>query len=132
MVRVWDREQDYDSLKSWWEGHGWDALPSEDIPDTGFIANECAFGCLYIDIHCRFAMLEWVVTDPDAAPRACLKGLNKVLDKLLETAKEVGVKMVYSVLKHEGLIKLYEKHGFVTGDTQVCDMIWVAGATTGE
>ena len=124
MVRVWDRDTDYETLKAWWDGHGWTPLSAEDIPDTGYIANECAFGCLYIDIHMRFAMLEWVVTDPSRPPRACLMALNEVLDKLLGTAKEVGVKRVYSVLKHEGLVKLYEKHGFVKGDTQVCDMIW--------
>lgn len=125
MVRVWDRETDYDTLKTWWEGHGWAALPAIDIPDTGFIANECAFGCLYIDIHMRFAMLEWVVTSLETNGKALVGSLNELLDKLLGTAKEVGVKRVYSVLKHKGLVKLYEKHGFVKGDTQVCDMIWV-------
>jgi N-acetylglutamate synthase-like GNAT family acetyltransferase len=124
-VRVWDREQDYDDLVRWWSGHGWDALPKEDLPDTGYIANECAYGCLYIDIHRRFAMMEWVVTDPDAPARLCLKSLNEVIDTLLSTAKNVGVKRVYSVLKHEKLAKLYEKHGFVAGDVQVQDMIWV-------
>ena len=124
MTRLWDKEADYETLKGWWEGHGWTALPVQDLPDTGFIANETAFGCLYIDIHMRFAMMEWVVTDPNAAPRACLKSLNEVIDKLLETAKDVGVVRVYSVLKHEKLEKLYAKHGFIKGDTQVCDMIW--------
>ena len=124
-TRVWDREQDYETLKTWWKGHGWDALPCEDIPDTGFISNECAFGCLYIDIHLRFAMMEWVVTDPDAAPRMCLKSLNEVIGTLIESAQDVGVKRIYSVLKHEKLGKLYERHGFVEGDTSVKDMIWV-------
>lgn len=125
MVRVWNREQDYDTLVSWWKAHKWEALPAIDIPDTGYIANECAFGCLYIDIHLRFAMLEWVVTDPKTNGKELVASLHELMDKLLATAKEVGVKRVYSVLKHKGLIRLYQKHGFVKGDTQVCDMIWV-------
>lgn len=124
MTRVWDKQSDYGMLKSWWEGHGWCALPAEDLPDTGYIANETAFGCLYIDIHGRFAMMEWVVTDPSAPPRLCLKSLNEVIDRLLGMAKEIGVQRVYSVLKHDKLEKLYAKHGFIKGDTQVCDMIW--------
>ncbi len=125
MTRVWNKDQDYEMLKSWWAGHGWEAIPKEDLPDTGFIANECAFGCLYIDIHGRFAMLEWIVTDPKASPRECLKGLNEVLDRLVAMAKEIGVKRMYSVLKNVNLEKLYIKHGFIKGDTQVCDMFWV-------
>jgi N-acetylglutamate synthase-like GNAT family acetyltransferase len=124
MTRVWDREADYKTLAGWWRGHGWEPLPAEDIPDTGFIANDTAFGCLYIDIHGRFAMMEWVVTDPDAPARMCLKSLNEVIDRLLGMAKEIGVKRVYSVLKHDKLAKLYEKHGFIKGDVQVQDMIW--------
>lgn len=125
MTRVWDRERDYETLKSWWEGHGWPALPVEDIPDTGFIANETAFGCLYIDIHGRFAMMEWVVTDPNAPARQAVKSLNEVIGRLLYMCKEIGVTRVYSVLKHEKLEKLYQKHGFIKGDTQVCDMTWI-------
>lgn len=125
MTRVWDREQDYEMLAGWWKAHGWDALPCIDIPDTGFIANENAFACLYIDIHGRFGLLEWLVTNPDCSARESLKAINEVLDRCLETAKEVGVKRLYSVLKNENLVKLYQKHGFIKGDTQVCDMIWV-------
>ena len=125
MTRVWDKDKDYDELCRWWTSHGWCALPKEDIPDTGFIANDTAFGCLYIDIHGRFAMMEWIVTNPDAAPRDCLRSLNEVIDRLLATAKEIGVTRVYSVLKHEKLEKLYQKHGFIKGDTQVCDMTWI-------
>ena len=133
MTRVWDREQDYETLAGWWRGHGWEPLQAEDIPDTGFVANECAFGCLYIDIHCRFAMMEWVVTDPSASPRLCVKSLNEVIEKLIETAKEVGIKRVYSVLKHDKLAGLYERHGFQKGDVQIQDMLWVADAAgTGE
>jgi N-acetylglutamate synthase-like GNAT family acetyltransferase len=127
MTRVWDRDTDYEELCRWWRAHGWEPLENEDIPDTGFIANETAFGCLYIDIHGRFAMMEFVVTNPDAPARQCLRSLNEVIDKLLETATKIGVKRVYSVLKHEKLDKLYQKHGFIKGDTQVCDMIWVGG-----
>jgi len=125
MTRVWNRDTDYEMLKSWWEGHGWCSLAVEEIPDTGFIANECAFGCLYIDIHGRFAMMEWVVTDPKASPRLAVKSLNEVIDRLLAMTKEIGVKRVYSVLKHEKLMKLYQKHGFIKGDTQVCDMTYI-------
>lgn len=125
MTRVWDRETDYEELVRWWKSHGWDALPNEDLPDTGFIANDTAFACLYIDIHGRFAMLEWLVTNPDSSARQCLKSINEVLDRCLDMCREIGVKRVYSVLKNENLEKLYQKHGFIKGDTQVCDMIWI-------
>ncbi len=125
-VRVWNRDEDYKMLETWWIGHaGWSPIPCDDLPDTGYIANDTAFGCLYIDIHCRFAMMEWIVSRPDASGKLLVKSLNEVIERLLLTAKELGVKRVYSVLKHEGLIKLYQKHGFNQGDTSVCDMIWI-------
>ncbi len=126
MIRVWNREKDYPELCRWWKGHPpWEPIPCEDIPDTGYIANETAFGCLYIDIHCRFAMMEFILARPEAPPREIVRSLNEVIDQLISTAKEVGVKRVYSVLKHNGLIKMYQKHGFIKCDEKVCDMIWI-------
>lgn len=78
-------EEDYPTIKTWWERRGTEPPPEALLPDIGVIAEDsdgavaCAF--LYEDKGGRIAMVEWEATNPDchSAIRA-MRGLNMVFD----------------------------------------------------
>ena len=122
---------DYDAICSWWVDHGWAPVPSYLLPDGWIVEDEtgvakCA-GFLYRDSTAPVGMMEWVVSNPENTPMGSYKALSLLISEVLKNATASGCRIVYSKLVHEGLERLYNKHGFITGDTSVKDMSWING-----
>jgi len=119
---------DYEELCRWWSAHGWEPVPFAFLP-IGFLVEEDGIfhsaGFLYIDKTAPIGMLEWVVTNPNNSPRQSYKSLGFLLENITGFAVNNGICAVYSKLVSSGLEKLYNKHGFLSGDTAVKDMTWI-------
>lgn len=109
-------EKHYQLLTSWWEGHGWDAVPSQILPKLGVVgtveAKPCAAGFVYMDNSVGVAMLEWVVTDPEATPMRVYKSLKEVTEFLCHRVKELGYGVILTSCKQDSLSTFYTKAGF--------------------
>jgi hypothetical protein len=115
-------------IQWWWPAHNWgDGPPPAILPDDGAIAElnggPTAAAFLYLGFNSKCAWLEFLVTNPHNSPRVSAKSLKLVIQHLLDVASKNGVLMVYSSLKNRGLIKMYEKFGFVQGDTGCTEMV---------
>ena len=122
---------DYQEFTRWWKAHGWDAIPKELLPPTGFVATDddgtmLAAGWLYCDANVPMGIMEWIVANPDNTPITSYKAINLVLEQVAWLADEIGLKAIYSSVQNEGLERLYNKHGFKSTDKQMTSVMRTA------
>lgn len=112
-------ESDYDLLCEWWISWGWNPPTKDFLPDCGMICYEentpiCA-GFLYAT-NSKVAWLEWIISNKNYRNRENRKiALNLLIETLTNIAEKSGFKYVYTILKHDGLIKAYEEVGYIKG-----------------
>lgn len=123
-VRKWDRNNDYDTLVSWWKAWEFGVVPKECLPPDGIIVEQdgkplCAGG-LYIGVGTEFAFMEWIVTDKNAESRKIHQALRICIDELIDLGKSKGMKLIYTATKEQALQKRYEKyHNMVLTESDV-------------
>jgi hypothetical protein len=127
ILKMFDRETDYPIVKEWWEGHGWNAVPLAVLPKLGVMAmlNEkpIASGWLYMDNSVGVSMLEWMVANPDAKPKAVYKSIKTIVEFLKTQAKEMNYTVMLTTCKQESLARVYEKTGFQRTDSEMIHLI---------
>ena len=122
--RPWDRDKDYDTLASWWTDWEFGQVPKECLPPDGVMIETdgqpiCAGG-LYIGEGTQFGFMEWIVTDKQADARKIHSGLKLCIDRIMQLAKDKGLKLVYTATKEQALHKRYTKyHNMVLTESNV-------------
>jgi hypothetical protein len=124
-LRMWT-EDDYPMLQTWWEGHGWPAVPQRILPPLGVIFENSAAGWMYLDNGgVGVAFIEWLVTNPKAAPRTAVAALVAVVTFLKSEARRLNYPFILSTCKQEGLARLLEKAGFQRTDSGMIHLLSV-------
>lgn len=126
-ARMFHVEHDYPLVSSWWTAHHWPSVPPGMLPKTGFVVEDetqgyCA-GFLY-RTDSGFGLLEWVVSNPHSPWEKRSLAIDLLIAKLLERAKELGMEAVLSMTSNSGLLKRYERAGFIVTDTNQTHVIW--------
>jgi hypothetical protein len=119
-------QADYEELMRWWKAHGWEGVPKELLPPTGFIAYDDkprAAGWLYLDANVPFGMMEWIVTNPDNTPRQSFEAVKTVVEQITWLADEIKLLAVHTSVQHASLIKLYQKVGFEQADQNMINLV---------
>lgn len=117
----------YPVLAEWWNAHkDWAAIPEVFLPKRGWVVQDeesllCA-GFLYVDQDAPFGVMEWIVANPDNAPRESIKALHMLIASIVEIASKQGL-VLHTSVRQEGLAKLYAKHGFSIADSGMINMI---------
>ena len=112
--RLWDRDKDYDTLVKWWADWEFGKVPKECLPPDGIVVEQegepvCAAG-LYIGVGTQFAFMEWIVTDKNAEQRLVHRCSKLCINRIMELAKQKGMKLVYTATKEQALHKRYQKY----------------------
>lgn len=124
-LRQW-APADYPMLEGWWSGHGWPAVPLRVLPPLGVIYNDCAAGWLYMDNGgTGVAMLEWLVTNPDAPLLIAARSLSKVVEFLKAEAKRMEYPIILTTCRQSSLARLLERAGFATTDREMIHLLGV-------
>ena len=122
--RPWDRDKDYDTLVKWWTDWEFGQVPKECLPPDGVMVEMegqpiCAGG-LYIGEGTQFGFMEWIVTDRHADARKIHSSLKICIDRIMQLAKDKGLKLVYTATKEQALHKRYTKyHDMVLTESDV-------------
>lgn len=121
---------DYEAVAAWWSGHGWNPVPQAMLPRLGVIAFFCsnkiedaAAGWLYMDNSVGVCMLEWLVSNPDCAPRDVVRALGHVCDYLTAEAQACGYRAMLTTCRQEGLAKFHERRGFARTDENMIHLV---------
>lgn len=120
-------QTDYEEICRWWKAHGWSCVPIELLPSGWVVEKDgkmlCA-GFLYIASNAPVGYLEYIVSNPDNGLKENYKAIDYLMDEIVKFAKYSLVKAMFARVHQRGLEKLYNKHGFKSGDV-VKDMIWL-------
>ncbi len=113
---------DYFEISVWWKNQGWPGVPQDHLPETGFVVEGIASGFLY-KTDSKIAWLEFIIANPSTTKEERSEALDLIIDKLLETAKELNFKNVFSTAQHPKLLERYQKHGFTIGDQNMTNLM---------
>ena len=120
---------DYDDiLVGWW--NDWEWTP----PVRGFLPHDGVGGMIVYDgdtpvcagflylTNSQVAWVDWIISNKDYRDHRA-EALLMLIESLTNVCKSNGAKFVYALIKHEGLIKTYEKLGYIAGDSYNKEMI---------
>jgi hypothetical protein len=118
--------EDYPMLKTWWEGHGWPAVPQRVLPPLGVLYGEQAAGWLYMDNGgTGVAMMEWLVTNPENRPLVTVRAINAVVEFLKAEGKRMDYNIILTTCRQPALARLLNRAGFTTTDTEMTHLLGV-------
>lgn len=119
-VRMIDLPADYPVVSQWWPAHGWPAVPDAILPKLGLMVeahgNPCMAGWLYMDNSVGVSMMEWVVSNPETAPRDVLRAVQVLVGAMKDLALSNDYGVVLTSCKQPALVRAYEKAGFQKTD----------------
>lgn len=127
-VRLLD-ENDYDILTGWWKWFRFPIPERDYLPEDGKGGvmimkngiNICA-GFLFLN-NSKIAWLEYIVSNPEYRENDREIAIQEAIKSLCYVAQKRGYKAIFTSLKHQNLIKHYEKVGFTKGSTSTTEMI---------
>lgn len=72
-VKLFNKSEDYNIVKEWWEKHNWPVIPQSSLSTTGFIVkDENGEGVLVAWIYhtnSDIAWMEWIISNPAGVKR---------------------------------------------------------------
>lgn len=127
-VKVFEPERDHEIVTEWWNRNGWPPVPLKKLSNFGMVCCvdgvPIAAGWLYFTMS-SWVLVEWLVTNPDAARKTKYKALKWLLERFkVEAVGLVGECTLFSTIesKSRGLIRLYESVGFTVQDRNMTNM----------
>lgn len=127
---MFDPSSDYPIVESWWNAHGWNAVPQIMLPKLGVVAfyageknEDAAAAWLYMDNSSPVCMLEWLVSNPQLSATKTVRALKHVCGFLVSEAKHNGYGAMMTTCKQDSLAKFYEKQGFTRTDSDMIHLI---------
>lgn len=125
--RPFNYEKDHPVVAKWWEKHGWPVIPGFMLPPVGIVATTdhgepMAAGWLY-QSDSPISWMEWIVGDPDVGAQERGEALDVLIEALKNKADEVLKPLMFTSVRHEGLIERLKKHGFQINDGGMTNMI---------
>jgi len=123
------QHEDYDNiLKGWWKDWEWEAPSRDFLPQDGQggimvwdgDTPVCA-GFLY-NTNSKVAWVDWIISNKDYK-ESRKEALSILIQTLTSVAKNLDNKFAYALIKHNGLIGVYEQQGYTTGDSYNKEMI---------
>lgn len=117
LVKDYLEERDYPIISKWWEAQKFPVVPMHLLPVTGYIANECAAGFLYLT-NSPISWIEWVVGDPKAEKQLRSESLDELISYMIEKARFIGTREIFTSAVSFPFIQRLKKHGFREGDVK--------------
>ena len=124
-------ESHYDEvLVGWWKDWKWVPPLKDFLPDNGkgglIIYDEktpvCA-GFIYMT-NSKVAWIDWIISNKDYKKKPNRQqAISLLIHTLTQIAKNADNAFAYALLKHKGLIGVYEQEGYVAGDQYTKEMI---------
>lgn len=120
---------DYDkTLVGWWKDWGWEAPTKDFLPSDGtggLIVYDgeipvCA-GFVYLT-NSKVSWVDWIISNKDYRGDR-KEALKLLVDTLTNISVQSGSKYAYALIKHQGLIKVYEELGYVKSESYTSEMI---------
>ena len=112
------REDDWDTLVTWWKWWRWAVLPKDFLPDngTGGIMvekdGECIVAGFLYKTNSNVIILEWIVSNPDYKKKDRKEAIELLIIEAEKKTKKLGCKYMFSICKNKHLIDAHQKLGW--------------------
>ena len=117
-------DYDLDTIHSWWEAHGTEVDLGKVLSDRGLIVPGVCAAWLYLSDG-PMAWIGWSVANPHASPREVHDGFELIFNEFKDEAAEAGNPVVGAFTATSGLIKVFERAGFVAGDRDMTSLFFI-------
>lgn len=113
----------WDEYASWWHERSFVPPAADIIPATSFLVRDesgegvCA-GSVYIAENKEIGFISWTITNPSCGIIKRAKALKTLVQAITNLCKEKGCPMVLTSTESSGLKKMYDRFGFLLGDTK--------------
>ena len=125
ILKQFNSDEHYEILTDWWKKQDWTPVPIDGLSKTGLVAyneDEPLAAAFLYDTDSAWALLEWIVGNPDSEKKIKREAIGKIIDGLVVFAQLKNKKYIHTVTRHKGLLKIYEDHGF-EGQTKVTELV---------
>jgi hypothetical protein len=128
--------KDFPEICEWWRARKWQAPPCDSMPQAGVVAESDdgvkLAAVFYYNCEGPWVWLDYVVTNPDAPLRARSAAIELViasaLDEVRKGKRAFGFEpRAITCTGNENLVRIFEKHGFVKGDSLMTTLVWNGG-----
>jgi len=123
-ARKWNLDNDYETLKKWWEDWEFGVVPLEVLPPLGIMIenNEgpiCAAG-LYVGTGTKFCIMEWLIKDKHSSLKESHRAIQLCINEVIKLAKDNDCTLMYTVTGDDSLMKRYTRlHGMKLTENNV-------------
>jgi hypothetical protein len=121
-TRYFEPERDYEEFSAWQKAHSMPVLPEWSLPEVGVVAESggypVAAGFMYCDHSAHFGFPTFVVVNPLAAREVRSTCIDRVIEELIETGKQLGIRLFWTATNHKSLGERFKRQGFVVTDKE--------------
>lgn len=120
---------DYETLVEWWTWFRFSPPPKDFLPNSGVMLSvdgvNVVAGFIY-KTNSKISWIEFIVSNPNVKDKELRKkAIQQLINILVEYAKKMESKYIYTSLKNQSLINHFEVNGFVKGSVNCTEMIKV-------
>tara|TARA_R100000458_G_C8205213_1_gene194481 strand:+ start:437 stop:919 length:483 start_codon:yes stop_codon:yes gene_type:complete len=117
------REDDWETLKSWWEAWpDWPVPPRDFLPDNGKgglmiekNGKPIVAGFLY-QTNSKGILLEWIISDPKYRDEDRNDAVERLIIEAEKSAKVMGYIYMFTIGRQKNLIEKHRKLGWMVDD----------------
>jgi hypothetical protein len=125
-IRLFNIEQDYAEVSTWWEAQGWPPVKASWLSTTGYIVTDgdrkLAAGWLYLT-NSKAAVFEWMVGNPEASIEDRAEAQDLILRAVDELAQSMDLEMVFTNTDHDKLMERLVKHKYIITDKGMTNLV---------
>jgi len=127
-IRPFSKITDFDDLNEFTDGQGFPRFDPRILPTIGVCVyddnKKLCFAWLYLESSTVFAIIEWTITNPENTPKESYKSLQVAVKHLTGIALKLGYIRIMTSSNNKGLIRIYEKAGFIQTDEKVTQLLY--------
>lgn len=125
-LELFSLERHYSTLNEWWVSWGWVPVMPEFLPENGVVATylkkPVSAGFIY-RTDSAYCLLEWIISDPKSDKLVRRESLGKLVPGLVELAKVMGFKSIFTTSKSVGLTGRLVEAGFQVSDREMTHLL---------
>lgn len=110
-----DDKKHYEQLRVFWSQYDWKAPELDCLPRTGFVAEhegKTIGACFYYKSNSKMCFMDWMIADKEADSHIRRLAVLQLIGVIKNTAKDAGIKVIYTVTGNLKLVETYKQLGF--------------------
>lgn len=125
-LELFSLERHYSTLNEWWVSWGWVPVMPEFLPEHGVVATHLkkpvSAGFIY-RTDSAYCLLEWIISDPKSDKLIRRESLGRLVPGLVDLAKAMGFKSIFTTSKTPMLTSRLVDAGFVVSDREMTHLL---------